>query len=99
MLRSAHTEALLRLIADVATRRSVEALFDEMPALPGPPVAESMERAQFAVIKLVLEGAMRFDDVALLYRVDARDLWVSAGFGNDARAHLAWWANVATAAD
>jgi hypothetical protein len=92
---SARTEALLLRIADADTRRSVEELLREMPALPGPPSSDSLERAHFAVIKLVLEGELALGSIALLYRRDARDLWVNARFADDAHAHEAWRSGLA----
>ncbi len=92
------TAVLLARITDATTRGRIESLFEQIPALPGPPVQESLERAQFAVIRLVLEGRMPIDAIVLLYRRDARDLWVNAGFADDARAHEAWWASLAPSA-
>ena len=92
------TAVLLPRITDATTRGRIESLFEEIPALPGPPVQESLERAQFAVIRLVLEGRMPIDGIALLYRRDARDLWVNAGFADDAREHEAWWASLVQSA-
>ena len=99
MQRSARTQTALQRLVGAATRHNVESLLDEAPALPGPSVVESLERAHFAVIKLVLEGQMPFDGIAQLYRRDARDLWVCAGFADDARAHEAWWTRLIAPSD
>ena len=51
---------------------------------------EQMERIHFAVLKLAKENSMDLDSAIQLAQLDWRDLLMSAGFGNDTKAHEIW---------
>ena len=51
---------------------------------------ECMERIWFAVIKLCSRRLNTFDTWFELAKTDWRDLLVSAGFAEDATAHIRW---------
>jgi hypothetical protein len=50
---------------------------------------EEMERIRFAVLKLASEG-QRIDACIKEAAIDWRDLFMSAGFGYDVKAHEQW---------
>jgi len=51
----------------------------------------SLERIRFAVLKLSEGDLTKLLSAVHRAQIDWRDVLVWAGFGNDIRAHLAWW--------
>jgi hypothetical protein len=93
------TQRLLDLLPDDATRARVLAIFADQGALYGPPVPAVLERVRFAVIRLALDGPAQLEAAENLYRTDARDLLMAAGFGEELVAHDKWCASVLPATD
>ena len=52
---------------------------------------DGLERIRFAVLKLSEGNLQKLLEAIYLAKVDWRDALVSAGFGDDTRAHEAWW--------
>ena len=84
------TRLLVELVTDEAIKARVLALFESEGALFGPPTVEVFERVRFSVIKLALQDRKMLKVAESQYRIDTRDLLVSAGFANDLRAHEDW---------
>ena len=84
------TQQLIDLIGDSAIQDEIKGLFGNDGALYGPPTAEVLERVRFSVIKLAMQGPEVYQMAAELFRVDTRDLLVSAGFADDLTAHEEW---------
>ncbi len=93
------TQRLIALIDSPDVRAQVTALFETEAALYGPPRVEVLERVRFAVIKLALQGPQMLRVAAELFRVDARDLLVNAGFADDLEAHEKWCKAILAARD
>lgn len=91
---TARTQQLLDLLPDEATRARVLAIFAGPGALYGPSLPAVLERVRFAVIRLALDGPVALEAAATLYRTDARDLLMAAGFGESLDAHDKWCASV-----
>jgi hypothetical protein len=94
---TARTRRLLALVQDPTTRARLERLFEQPAALIGPPTEQELERVRFAAIKLAMEGERALGAAETLYRVDVRDLLVSAEFASDTRAHERWCESLLTA--
>jgi hypothetical protein len=84
------TRRLISLVGNSALQSQIVGLFKEDGALYGPPTDEVIERVRFAVIKLAMQGEKMFDVATQLFRIDTRDLLVSAEFANDLHAHEKW---------
>ena len=79
--RSDHAEAATLLVEDCA---------DNLPLWPeGTP--DGLERIRFAVLKLSEGNLEELLEAICLAQVDWRDALISAGFGDDTRAHETWW--------
>lgn len=53
--------------------------------------AEEMERIRFAILKLTKDSPLNLAVGIYLAQTDWRDLLMSAGFGEDADLHMAWY--------
>lgn len=52
---------------------------------------EQMERIRFAIIKMTKQSPLNLAVGIYLAQTDLRDLLMSAGFGDDAAQHMAWF--------
>jgi len=84
------TRQLIERITDEAIKTRILALFENEGAFYGPPTIKVWERVFFAVIKVALQGSEGFKNAEDLYRIDTRDLLVSAGFADDLAVHEKW---------
>ena len=55
---------------------------------------EEMERIRFSVIKLSNGDLNKLGNALELALIDARDLFMSAGFGKDVKAHMQWYQEI-----
>ena len=55
---------------------------------------EDMERIRFSVIKLSNGDLNKLGNALELALIDARDLFMSAGFGKDVKAHMQWYQEI-----
>ena len=62
---------------------------DNLPLMQGAS-PEQLERIRLAVLRLSRGNMDRLKSACELAKVDSRDALVAAGFGDDAKAHLAW---------
>jgi len=53
--------------------------------------AEEMERIRFAILKMTKDSPLNLAVGIFLAQSDWRDLLMSAGFGDDAAQHMAWY--------
>ena len=71
----------------------IEECGDTLPlSLPANPA--SLERIQFAALKVSGGDLNRLQQAIDLAKIDWRDVLVAAGFGSDLTAHTSWWPDV-----
>lgn len=93
------TRELLALVPAQSDRERILQLYEEKPALYGPPTVEVLERVRFAVIALAMRDSRGLEIAEKLYKVDTRDLLVNAEFATDLAAHDKWCASMLKSAD